>query len=118
MHSQAAITSGRHRLGYEFEPTGKLDLMAGKGTPGHARLLVDGDAVDGAEFPVTVPLSLGIGGGLAVGRNPGSPITTMYASPFAFTGTIQKVTISTSPAEHHDHEEAARAEARVAMARQ
>ncbi len=53
-----------------------------------------------------------------MGRNPGSPITTMYASPFAFTGTIDKVTISTSPAEHHDHEEAARAEARVAMARQ
>src|ERR1700754_1252752 len=59
-----------------------------------------------------------IGGGLAVGRNPGSPITTMYASPFAFTGTIDKVTVSTSPAEHHDHEEATRAEAGVAMARQ
>lgn len=116
--SKAAVAPGRRTLRYEFEPTGQPDLMAGKGTPGHARLLVDGDAVGEADFPVTVPLSLGIGGGLAVGRNPGSPITTMYASPFAFTGTIEKVTVSTSPAEHHDHEEAAKAEARVAMARQ
>jgi arylsulfatase len=116
--SDGVIGPGRHTLRYEFAPTGKPDVMAGKGTPGHARLLVDDVVVGEADFPVTIPLSIGIGGGLAVGRNPGSPITGMYSSPFAFTGTVEKVTVSTSPPEHHDPDEAKRAEARVAMARQ
>lgn len=116
--SEHPIGAGKHTLRYEFEPSGPPDLQAGKGTPGHARLLIDGNAVAEADFPVTIPLSIGIGGGLVVGRNAGSPITQMYASPFAFTGTVERVTINTAAPEHHDEEEQKRAEARVAMARQ
>ena len=39
---------------------------------------------------MTIPLALGLGSGFAVGRNPGSPMSEMYASPFPFTGTISR----------------------------
>ncbi|MDH6245687.1 hypothetical protein [Mycobacterium sp. OTB74] len=116
--SQARVGAGRHTLRYEFEPTGAPDLQAGKGTPGHARLLIDGQVVAEADFPVTIPLAIGIGGGLVVGRNAGSPVTEMYSSPFGFTGTVDTVTISTAPGEHDDEEENKRAQARIAMSRQ
>jgi arylsulfatase len=115
--SSNPVGAGKHTLRYEFTPTAPLDLMAGKGTPGHAKLLVDGGVVAEADFPVTIPLALGIGSGLAVGRNPGSPISERYSSQFAFTGTIDEVTITTGSAEHHDEDEARRTEARVAMDR-
>ena len=116
--SDGPVGAGKHTLRYEFEPTGQPDLKAGKGTPGHARLLIDGAVVAENDFPVTIPLAIGIGGGLVVGRNAGSPITRMYSSPFAFTGTIDEVTISTAAPEHHDEDEQKRADARVAMSRQ
>ena len=94
--SDSAVPPGKHALSYEFEPTGPPDLKNGRGTPGIARLLVDGDVVGQAEFAVTIPLALGLGSGFAVGRNPGSPVTVMYASPFPFTGTITKVTVDVS----------------------
>ena len=109
---------GKHTLRYEFEPTGLPDFMSGKGTPGHARLLVDEIVVGEADFPVTIPMAIGIGGGVGVGRNAGSPITRRYKSPFAFTGHVEKVTVSTATPEHTDEDEQKRAEARIAMARQ
>ena len=60
-------------LRYEFEPTGAPDLKAGRGTPGTAKLFVDGNLVGQADSDVTVPLALGLGSGFAVGSNPGSP---------------------------------------------
>jgi arylsulfatase A-like enzyme len=116
--SQQPITAGKHALRYEFEPSGPPDLMNGKGTAGTAKLFVDGDQVREAELDVTVPLALGIGGGLAVARNPGSTISQMYSPPFPFTGRINTVTVSLTGTSHHDAEEAKKAEARVAMARQ
>jgi hypothetical protein len=67
---------------------------------------------------VTVPLALGIGSGIAVGRNPGSPVSQNYATPFRFTGTINTVTVALSGAADHDQAEVAKGHARVAMARQ
>jgi hypothetical protein len=116
--SQQPIDAGKRALRYEFGPSGPPDLMSGKGTPGTARLFVDAQQVGEAELDVTVPLALGIGGGLAVGRNPGSTISQMYSPPFAFTGAIHKVTVSLTGTSHHDADEATKAEARVAMARQ
>lgn len=116
--SEGPIGAGRRTLRYEFEPTGAPDIANGKGTPGHARLSVDGAVVAESDFPVTIPLSIGIGGGLAVGRNAGSPITRMYTSPYAFTGTVGKIVIGTAEPEDHDEDEAKRADGRIAMARQ
>ncbi len=85
--SNQPVPPGKHALSYEFAPTGPPDLKNGKGTPGVAKLLVDGEPVGQTDFPVTVPLALGLGSGFAVGRNPGSPVSVMYTSPFPFTGT-------------------------------
>lgn len=116
--SDRPLAAGRRSLRYEFEPTGQPDLKVGKGTPGRARLFVDGEAVGQAEFDVTVPLTMGLGGGLTVGRSPGSPVSQRHASPFAFTGTITTVTVSLGGASHQDPVEDQQAQARVAMARQ
>jgi arylsulfatase A-like enzyme len=116
--SDQPVPPGRHTLRYEFEPTGAPDLRAGKGTPGVAKLFIDDEQVGQAQFPVTIPLALGLGSGFAVGRNPGSSVSAMYAPPFAFTGTIDTVTVSVAVDSQHDPEEAKKAEARVAMARQ
>ena len=94
--SDQPVPAGKHALRYEFEPTGAPDLKNGKGTPGAAKLFVDGELVGQADFPVTVPLALGLGSGFAVGRNPGSSVSVMYGSPFPFTGTITKVTVDVS----------------------
>ena len=66
------LPEGRHRLRFEFEPTGKPDFPAGQGAPGHAQLYVDGELVAQAELPVTVPIVFNPGG-MTCGANPGSP---------------------------------------------
>jgi len=116
--SDRPVSPGKHALSYEFEPSGPPDLKNGKGTPGVAKLLVDGELVGQADFPVTVPLALGLGSGFAVGRNPGSSVSVMYASPFPFTGAIAKVTVDVPGKADHDEDEVKKSQARVAMARQ
>ena len=103
--SNQPVPPGKHALSYEFAPTGPPDLKNGKGTPGVAKLLVDGEPVGQTDFPVTVPLALGLGSGFAVGRNPGSPVSVMYTSPFPFTGAITKVTVDVSGNADHDEDE-------------
>jgi len=43
-----------------------------------------------------VSLLMSAGVGLSIDRNPGSPVTQLYRSPFAFTGTVFKVTADVS----------------------
>ena len=42
---------------------------------------------------MTIPLNLGIGAGVSVGANAGSPVMEDYESPFAFTGTVEKALV-------------------------
>lgn len=116
--SDQPVPPGKHALRYEFEPTGPPDLKNGKGTRGVAKLFIDGELVGHADFPVTVPLALGLGSGFAVGRNPGSSVSAMYASPFPFTGAITKATVDVSGKPDQDEDEMKESQARVAMARQ
>jgi arylsulfatase A-like enzyme len=90
------VPPGRHELRFEFEPTGKPDLAHGKGTPGRAQLYVDGKLAGQADFPVTIPLDIGITEGLSCGRDEGSVVTSDYAAPFAFSGTLEHVVIDVS----------------------
>ena len=109
------LPAGRHQLRFEFEPTGKPDFAAGKGTPGLAQLYVDGQLIANAEFPVTTPIAFNPGG-LTCGANPGSAIIPDYQgrAPFPFTGTLHTVTIDLSGDLITDSE----SEMRMAMARQ
>jgi arylsulfatase len=96
VRSKDSVPSGRHELRFEFEPTGKPDIRAGKGSPGRAQLYIDRKLVGQLEMAVTTPMSYGIGAGLAVGADMGSPITSDYKAPFRFTGKLYKVTVDVS----------------------
>ena len=112
--STVDVPDGRHVLRYEFEPTAKPDPAHGKGSPGRAQLYIDGTLVGQSDFPVTVPLAFGISGGFQVGKNGGSPVTSDYEPPFAFTGKIYDVTVDVSGDLIQDRE----ADAKMILARQ
>ena len=107
------LPEGRHRLRFEFEPTGKPDFSTGMGAPGRAQLYVDEHLVADTELPMTVPILLSPGG-LSCGANPGAPVDPDYPAPFRFTGVLHQVTVDLSGDLITDSE----AELRVAMARQ
>jgi arylsulfatase len=113
--AQEPLPGGRHQLRFEFEPTGKPDFAAGKGSPGLAQLYVDGQLIANAEFPVTTPIAFNPGG-LTCGANPGSAIVPDYQAkaPFPYTGTLHTVTVDLSGDLITDTE----SEMRMAMARQ
>jgi arylsulfatase len=118
IESKEEVPEGKVELRFEFEPTGQPDLAKGKGAPGRAQLYINGKLVGQADLPVTIPLAIGIGGGLCVGRAPTSPITKLYKPPFAFTGKILKVTADVSGKMIQDKEEENKAHAKAMMARQ
>lgn len=107
------LPKGRHQLRFEFEPTGKPDIDAGKGASGRAQLYVDDQLVGQNEFPVTTPIAFNPGG-LTCGANPGSAVIPDYQAPFKFTGTLHTVTVDLSGDLITDSD----AEIRIAMARQ
>jgi arylsulfatase len=112
--SQAAVPEGRHKLRFEFEPTGKPDIPRGKGAPGRAQLYIDGKLAGQEEIPLTIPLCLGLGGGIVCGADTGGAVIPDYKPPFRFTGTIFNVTVDVSG----DLIKDAEAEMRLVMARQ
>jgi arylsulfatase len=57
---------------------------------------------------------LGLASGVAIGADPGSPVTDKYQAPFDFSGVIHTVTVDVSGELIHDSE----AEMRAIMARQ
>jgi arylsulfatase len=112
--SDEDVPAGRHALSFEFEPTGKAQPLKGKGSPGTAKLFVDGKPVGEGKLPVTIPIAMGLASGVNVGADAGAPVTDEYAPPFPFTGTIERVVYDVSGAHVADHE----AEIRIALARQ
>ena len=112
--SQAAVPEGRHKLRFEFEPTGKPDIPHGRGAPGRAQLYIDGKLVGQEDIPLTIPLCLGLGGGIVCGADTGGAVIPDYKPPFRFTGTIYNVTVDVSG----DLIKDAEAEMRLVMARQ
>jgi arylsulfatase len=114
VESKGALPSGKLSLCYEFEPTGEPDIARGRGSPGKAQLYVNGKRVGQTEFPYTIPLVLGLAGGVAVGRDEGAPVTSAYEPPFEFTGKVLSVTIDVSGRLVRDED----AEMRTIMAHQ
>ena len=112
--SDTVVPAGKHILSLEWEPTGDAEPMKGKGVPAKVTLFVDGETIGGGELPVTIPLSLGLAGGVSVGRDAGAPVTAEYTSPFAFDGTLERLVYDVSGEGVVDHE----AEIRIALARQ
>jgi len=114
VESNENVPEGRHQLGFEFEVTGNPDFANGKGSPGIAKLFIDGKLVGQTDIPVTTPLALGLTGGVTCGSAHRSPVTPDYQPPFEFTGKIHSVTVDVSGQLIEDKE----AEMHIAMARQ
>ncbi len=112
--SKGNVPTGRHKLRYEFEMTGKPDVKKGLGASGRGQLYIDDALVGQLELPKTIPLSMGLGGGVMAGADGGSPVVEMYKPPFMFTGTILSLVVDVTGELIKDSE----AEMRVAMARQ
>ncbi len=115
IESGAGLPTGKHTLRFEFEVTGPPDIRSGKGAPGKGRLLIDGAEVGSGEIPLTMPLAIGLAGGLVAGADTGSPVWDKYAPPFRFTGKLNSVTVDVSGAASKVDPEHA---LRVALARQ
>jgi arylsulfatase len=96
IESTAVVPEGRHQLRFEFEVTGKPDVRSGKGAPGLGQIYIDGTLVGQGEIPLTMPLSLGLGGGFLCGTDGGSPVWDKYQPPFKFTGMLHHVTVDVS----------------------
>ena len=112
--SDEVLTPGQHELRFEFVPTGAPDLTAGRGSPGHGMLFVDGRLVGATALPFTTtnrmgPVGFSCGYAAFDSSTPGST-PRRSASPARSTGWS-----STSPASCCQHDEA---ELRGLMAQQ
>lgn len=96
---------GRHVFGVRYERTGTAE---GSHTPlGTVELRIDDTVVatrpDVRAHPGTFGLA---GGGVAVGRNAGQPVSNRYRAPFPFVGgTIAKVVVDVSGTPYLDVEQ-------------
>jgi arylsulfatase A-like enzyme len=96
VESNVGVPEGRHKLRFEFEVTGKPDVRNGKGAPGRGLVYIDGKLVGQADIPLTMPLSLGLGGGIVCGADTGAAVTSNYKPPFKFNGKLYSVTVDVS----------------------
>ncbi|MEK6405617.1 MAG: arylsulfatase [Acidobacteriota bacterium] len=79
----------------EPAPAGSVKLRveftsAGPGS-GTAALFINDKRVGEGKIARLVPVTFGLSEGLTVGRDPSTPVTESYQSPFEFTGKIKKV---------------------------
>lgn len=90
--SPKPVSAGKHALAVRFVPTGshlKPDYFTGD-----VALSVDGENVAELKgIKVAGQYSAMTGYGLQIGRNTATPVSHDYKTPFAFTGTIERVTV-------------------------
>lgn len=84
--SNVDVPAGKVSLRYEFEKTGEPDLKTGKGAAGKAQLYINKKLTGEMKLPYTVPLALGIGSGMFIGRNSGSSVPNSTARPSNLPG--------------------------------
>jgi arylsulfatase A-like enzyme len=100
--SNVEISTGRHVFTAGFNKTGEDPQT--RSALGTLTLFIDTEQVGQAEIK-TQPGSFGFGGGLCIGRDPGSPVSPDYTSPFTFTGgTIERVVVDVAGKPYIDYE--------------
>jgi hypothetical protein len=114
IESNVGVPEGRRKLRFEFEPKGAPDIKNGKGAPGVAQLYIDDKLVGQGDLPLTMPLAIGLAGGMVCGADTGSPVWDKYQPPFKFTGTLHSATVDVSGDLIKDDEHALK----MALARQ
>jgi arylsulfatase len=90
--SPEPVPAGKHTLSVGFTP--KEKHLKPDYSIGDVTMFVDGKKVGERKgIKVAGQYSAVTGYGLLIGRNTGTPVSHEYEPPFAFTGTIEKVTI-------------------------
>ncbi|MDX2465728.1 MAG: sulfatase-like hydrolase/transferase, partial [Acidimicrobiia bacterium] len=96
VESDVEVPSGEVSLGFEFEATGKPDILHGKGMPGLAKLFINGQQVGETEIPNNVVVVYSSTEGIDCGRDALTPVSKRYEAPYAFTGNLEKVVVDVS----------------------
>ena len=86
--SQQKLAAGKNTVRFDFTYDG-----GGPGKGGQGVILVNGQKVAEGRIDQTLCCLLSLDETADVGRNDGTPVTEDYKVPFAFNGTIDKVTI-------------------------
>jgi arylsulfatase A-like enzyme len=90
-----ALSPGKHTVTFDFKSDGP-----GLGKGGLGLLLVDGKQVASQQMEHTVPLTLQWDETFDVGVDTGTPVDDKdYQVPFAFTGKLDKVTVTLKPSQ-------------------
>jgi arylsulfatase len=99
-----ALSSGKHTLVFDFKYDGlgfatlAFNNVSGLGRPGTGSLSVDGKVVATETMERTIPLLLPWDETFDIGSDTGTGVDDAdYQIPFAFTGTIDKLTVSLAP---------------------
>jgi arylsulfatase len=89
------LTPGKHTVEFEFTYDGP-----GIGKGGTGVLKVDGNAVDTEKAPATLAITTQWDETFDVGSDSGTPVDDEdYTSPFNFTGTLEKLTVTIGPSQ-------------------
>jgi hypothetical protein len=83
-----ALPRGKTKIVVDFAYDG-----GGAGKGGKVTMTANGATVAEGRLERTVPVQFGLGEGLDIGMDVGSPIDFTYKLPFAFTGKVDKVTV-------------------------
>jgi arylsulfatase len=99
-----ALAPGKHTITYDFKYDGlgfatlAFNNLSGIGRGGTGTLTVDGKVVSTQTMDRSVPLALPIDETFDIGSDTGTPVNDQdYQTPFAFTGKINKLSISVEP---------------------
>ena len=102
--SDLPLDPGRHTVVFDFKYEGlgfatlAFNNLSGIGRSGVGTLTVDGKRVATRRLERTIPLTLPVDETFDIGSATGTPVDDAdYQVPFAFTGKIDKLTISVAP---------------------
>lgn len=100
--SQALVPAGRVTLGFEFaiggqfEISAELTAMGVQGVAGIGTLYINDQAVGSGRIGRTVPFGWSLTGeGLCCGYDSETAVSDQYQAPYRFTGTLDRVIVST-----------------------
>jgi arylsulfatase len=101
--SDRPIPTGEISLGCAFAIAGQFEIspqltgMGVQGVSGDLTLYLNGEPAGAGPIPRTVPFLYSLTGeGLCCGYDNETPVSTLYQSPFSFTGTLHRVVVSVS----------------------
>lgn len=92
--SQTSLPRGRVKLAFAFEISeadrNKKDKKWWEGSSGTGRLYINGQMTAETDLPQIFQAR---DDAMFIGRAAGSPLSTSFSQPFAFTGTLERVTV-------------------------